>query len=335
MQALVTGATGFIGSAVVRAAARDGFDVRALKRASSDMHALADCDVDTATASLDDRAALTHAMADCDSVFHVAADYRLWAKDPAELYANNVDGTRNVLEAARAAGVGRVVYTSSVATLGLPSDGSAGDEDTPVELADMIGHYKRSKFLAEDVARAYAADGMDIVIVNPSAPVGPRDHKPTPTGHMIRDAAAGRMPAYVETGLNIVHVDDVAKGHIQAHAHGVSGRRYVLGGEDMTLATILELIAKTSGRPAPRIRIPHGAVLPIAHVAEAVARLTGKPPFVTVDGIKLAKKHMFFSHQRADDELGYSPRPARDAIADAVAWYDVHRYLGKGGAPSD
>lgn len=328
MRALVTGATGFIGSAVVRAAARDGFAVRALKRTTSDLRALADLDVDTATADLDDRDALTRAMAGCDAVFHVAADYRLWARDPAELYANNVEGTRNVFEAAHAAGVSRIVYTSSVATLGLPETGEPGDEDTSVELADMIGHYKRSKYLAEDVARCYAADGMDIVIVNPSAPVGPRDHKPTPTGHMIRDAAAGRMPAYVDTGLNIVHVDDVAKGHMLAHAHGASGRRYVLGGEDMTLASILNLVTEVAGQPAPRIRLPHNAVLPVAYVAEAAARLTGRPPVVTVDGVKLAKKHMFFSHQRATDELGYRPRPARDAIADAVAWYDAHRYLG-------
>ncbi|WP_204353680.1 hopanoid-associated sugar epimerase [Salinisphaera orenii] len=329
MRALVTGATGFVGSAVVRAAQRDGFEVRALRRETSDMRALAELDIETTIASLHDREALTHAMSDCDAVFHVAADYRLWAKDPAELYANNVDGTRNVFEAARAAGVARVVYTSSVATLGLPSTGGVGDESTPVELADMIGHYKRSKFIAEDLARTFAADDMDIVIVNPSAPVGPRDHKPTPTGQMIRDAAAGRMPAYVDTGLNIVHVDDIARGHILAHAHGVSGRHYVLGGEDMTLASILKLIANLTGRPPPRIGIPHGVVMPIAYAAEAVARLTGKPPFVTVDGVKLARKHMFFSYQRAAKELGYAARPARDAIADAIAWYDAHRYLNK------
>ncbi len=329
MRALVTGATGFVGSAVVRAAQRDGFEVRALRRETSDLRAIADLEIETATASLHDRDSLKRAMADCEAVFHVAADYRLWAKDPAELYTNNVDGSRNVFEAARASGIGRIVYTSSVATLGLPGDGSPGTEETPVGLDDMIGHYKRSKFLAEDVARAYAADGMDIVIVNPSAPVGPRDHKPTPTGRMIRDAAAGRMPAYVETGLNVVHVDDVARGHLLAHAHGVSGRRYVLGGEDMTLASILNLVAELVGRQAPRIRIPHGLVMPIAYAAEAGARVTGKAPFVTVDGVKLARKHMFFSHQRADDELGYAARPARDAIADAIAWYDAHRYLGK------
>lgn len=333
MRALITGATGFVGSAVVRAALRDGWQVRAARRASSDLRALDGLDVEYATLDLGDQAALTQAMAGCDAVFHVAADYRLWAANPDELYENNVEGTRRVCEAARAAGVSRVVYTSSVATLGLPKHGGQGDEQTPVTLADMIGDYKRSKFLAEDVVRDYAKAGLDIVIVNPSAPIGPRDLKPTPTGQMVLEAAAGRMPAFVDTGLNVVHVDDVARGHLLAFERGVAGRRYVLGGEDMTLAEILTLVADIVDRPPPRFKLPHNAVLPIAHVAERIARLTGKPPKVTVDGVKLAKKRMFFSHARADDELGYQARPARDALADAVAWYYAHRYLPAGRRP--
>ncbi len=333
MQCLITGATGFVGSAVVRAALRDGWQVRVTRRGASDMRALDGLEVETVTVDLSDTEALTQAMAGCDAVFHVAADYRLWAADPNELYENNVEGTRRVCEAALAAGVTRVVYTSSVATLGIPKDGSPGDETTPVGLADMIGHYKRSKYLAEEVAREYAEAGLDIVIVNPSAPIGPRDHKPTPTGQMVLEAAAGRMPAFVDTGLNVAHVDDVARGHLQAYAKGQAGRRYVLGGADMTLAEILNMVAEIVERPAPKIRLPHNLVLPIAHVAERVARMTGKPPRVTVDGVKLAKKHMFFSHARAAQELGYRARPARDALADAVAWYYAHRYLPGGKRP--
>ena len=333
MQCLITGATGFVGSAVVRAALREGWQVRVTRRDASDMRALDGLEIETVTVDLSNTAALAQAMADCDAVFHVAADYRLWAADPNELYENNVEGTRRICEAALAAGVTRVVYTSSVATLGIPKDGSPGDETTPVGLADMIGHYKRSKYLAEEVAREYADAGLDIVIVNPSAPIGPRDHKPTPTGQMVLEAAAGRMPAFVDTGLNVVHVDDVARGHLLAYARGQAGRRYVLGGADMTLAQILGMVAEIVERPAPKIRLPHNLVLPIAHVAERVARVTGKPPRVTVDGVKLAKKHMFFSHDRAAQELGYRARPARDALADAVAWYYAHRYLPSGKRP--
>lgn len=336
MRALVTGATGFVGSAVVRAALRDGMAVTALVRADSDTSALSGLDIDYATATLAERDALTTAMAGCDAVFHVAADYRLWARRPDELYANNVEGTRHVLQAAASAGVQRVVYTSSVATLGLPGDGTPGNEDTPVALADMIGHYKRSKFLAEEVAREFDADGdyaPEIVIVNPSAPIGPRDHKPTPTGRMVLDAAAGRMPAFVDTGLNVAHVDDVARGHVQAFHQGTSGRRYVLGGTDMTLAEILGLIAELTDRPPPKVKLPHALVMPVAHAAEIFARISGKAPFVTVDGVKLARKRMFFSHARATRELGYESRGARDALADAIAWYFAHRYLPGGRRP--
>lgn len=330
MRALVTGATGFVGSAVVRAALNEGWTVRAARRPTSDLAALDGLEVEYATLDLADRGQLVEAMQDCDAVFHVAADYRLWAPQPKALYNNNVEGTRHVCEAAREAGVKRVVYTSSVATLGIPGDGRPGDEDTPVSLQNMIGHYKRSKFLAEDVAREYAQAGLDIVIVNPSLPVGPRDYKPTPTGQMVLDAAAGRMPAFVDTGLNVVHVDDVAKGHLAAWARGETGRRYVLGGTDMTLAEILAMIAEIVGRRAPKIKLPHGLVMPAAYAAEAFASVTGKTPRVTVDGVKLARKRMFFSHARADTELEYRARPAREALTDAIRWYQDHGYLKAG-----
>jgi dihydroflavonol-4-reductase len=245
------------------------------------------------------------------------------------MYAVNVDGTRNLIRSATAAGVVRIVYTSSVAVLGRTADGSPADEETPVTIGDMIGHYKRSKFLAEEAVRELIAEeAAPVVIVNPSTPIGPRDIKPTPTGRMIVEAAAGRMPAYVDTGLNIVHVDDVAEGHLLAHDRGRIGERYVLGGKDMTLAQILGAIAGVVGRPAPKIRLPHNLILPVAVFAEAWARLfkTGEP-FVTIDGIRMAKKKMFFSSAKAETELGYGHRPAQDALRDAVAWFEDNGYL--------
>jgi dihydroflavonol-4-reductase len=257
----------------------------------------------------------------------VAADYRLGARHPAELYRTNVEGTRNVLNAARAAGVARVVYTSSVATIGIPADGSPGNETTPVTLTDMIGHYKRSKFLAEQVAREAVRQGSSVVIVNPSTPVGPGDVKPTPTGQMVRDAALGHMPAYVDTGLNIVHVDDVAAGHLLAWRHGRDGESYILGGEDMTLRAILGEIARIVGRRPPRVRLPARALLPVAVVAEAFARLTGGSTRITVEGVRLAYKQMFFSSDKAMRELGYRWRPASEAFADAVRWLQEQHLL--------
>jgi dihydroflavonol-4-reductase len=252
----------------------------------------------------------------------VAADYRLWVPDPAAMYATNVESTVDLLRRAADAGAARMVYTSSVATLGIPKDGSLADETTPVDLAEMIGPYKRSKFMAEDAVRALAREGLSIVIVNPSAPVGPRDVKPTPTGRTVIEAAAGRMPAFVDTGLSLVHVDDVAHGHLLAHDRGVAGERYVLGGENMTLEQILIRIAAITGGKAPRIKLPVGAILPIAYAAEAFARLfKGRDPFVTVDGLKLARKRMFFSSAKAARDFGYSARPAEEALRDAIAWF--------------
>ena len=330
MTSLVTGATGFVGSAVVRALLDAGEVPRALVRAGSDRRNLDGLAVELAEGDLRDAASLARACRGCQALFHVAADYRLWVPRPAEIYAVNVDGTRALMEAAGAAGVARIVYTSSVATLGLNRDGRPADEATPVTLADMIGPYKRSKFLAEEVVRGMVSEaGLPAVIVNPSTPVGPRDIKPTPTGRMIVEAARGRIPAFVDTGLNVVHVDDVAAGHLLAFERGQIGARYILGGENLALAEILGTIARLRGRPPPRLRLPHGLVLPIAHAAEAWARLTGGgEPFVTVDGLRMSKKRMFFTSAKAETELGYRARPAEAALADAVTWFREAGYLG-------
>ena len=321
MRALVTGATGFVGSAVARALLQAGWQVTALVRPNSDRRNLQRLGTDLVTGDLGDAGSLEHALAGCEALFHVAADYRLGARNPEDLYRTNVDGTRNILEAARRVGTARIVYTSSVATMGIPADGSPGREDTPVTLTDMIGHYKRSKFLAEQLAREAARSGLSVVIVNPSTPVGPGDVKPTPTGQMVMDAAAGRMPAYVDTGLNIVHVDDVAAGHLLAFDRGRSGERYILGGEDMTLRDILVEIARLAGRKPPRIRLSTSVLLPVAHMAELVSRLTGLPNRVTVEGVRMARKRMFFSSEKAVRELGYGWRPPGQAFEDAVVWF--------------
>lgn len=324
---LVTGAAGFVGSAVARRLLAEGFSLRVMTRHGSDRSNLEGLDVEVVEGDLTDPASLRAAVAGCNALFHVAADYRLWVRDPKPLYAANVDGTRHILQAAAEAGVERIVYTSSVATLGLPANGRPGDETTPVRLADMVGHYKRSKFMAEEIARELAVQGVPVVIVNPSTPVGPRDRKPTPTGRMVLDAAAGRMPAYVDTGLNIAHVDDIAEGHLQAYRRGVVGERYVLGGFDMSLREILTEIADICGRKPPRIRLSQNMVLPVAYIAEAWARLGGGTPNVTVEGVKLSKKRMFFSSAKAQRELGYESRPARAALQDAVDWFRGNGYL--------
>ncbi len=328
MTVLVTGGTGFVGAAVVRKLLERGEAVRALARPRGDRSNLAGLDVEIVEGDLTDPASLTRAAAGCSGLFHVAADYRLWVPDPDAMLTANVDGSRAIVRAAAEAGASRIVYTSSVATLGIPKDGGPGREDTPVSLADMIGPYKRSKFLAEEaVRRLVREEGAPVVIVNPSTPVGPRDVKPTPTGRMIVEAAMGKMPAYVDTGLNIVDVDDVAEGHLLARDKGRIGERYVLGGEDMTLGAILAEVAAIVGRPAPKICIPHAVVLPIAHLAEAWARAFGGEPFATVDGVRMARKKMFFSSDKARAELGYTSRPASEALARAVAWFRDNGYL--------
>lgn len=324
MTALVTGGTGFVGAAIVRRLLAEGLSVRALVRPGSDARNLDGLDVERAVGDLTDPASLERAAAGCETLYHVAADYRLWVRDPGAMNRVNIEGTRNMLLAAARAGCERMVYTSSVATLGLRSDGTPADEDDPSDLADMCGAYKRSKFLAErEVDRLVAEHGIPVVIVNPSTPVGPRDLRPTPTGRMVRDAITGRMPAYVDTGLNIVHVDDVAKGHLLAMRHGGIGERYILGGENLYLHDILTRLAGMSGQRPPRVRLPHGLVLPLAWISEFCARLTGnEDPRLTVTGVRLARKLMFFSSQRARRELGYAPGPTDNALRDAVEWFD-------------
>jgi dihydroflavonol-4-reductase len=283
--------------------------------------------VEIAEGSMEDPQSLARAVAGCRYVYHVAADYRIWVPDPAPMFRANVAGTRDLLSAALEAGVERVVYTSSVATLGLVPGGSA-DEDTPSTAEDMIGPYKRSKFEAEQVARKLAQDRkLPVVTVNPSTPVGPGDIKPTPTGRLILEAARGQMPAFVDTGLNIVHVDDVAEGHLAAAEKGRIGERYILGGENMSLADILAEVSQAVGRRPPRLRLPHEILFPVAFGAEFAAKLTGREPFVTLDGVRMSRKKMYFTSAKASRELGYRPRPAREGITDAVGWFRANGYL--------
>ncbi len=329
MKTLITGASGFVGSAVLRRLIEAGHSVRALIRQHSDRRNLDGLRVEICFGDLTDRRSLDRALAGCSTLFHVAADYRLWVPQPRSIYECNVNGTRNIMSAAAEAGVTRIVYTSSVATLGLTGDGTPADEDTPVSLADMIGDYKRSKFLAEaEVKRMAKEQRLPVVIVNPSTPVGPRDIKPTPTGRIIVDAVSGRMPAYVDTGLNLVHVDDVATGHVLALERGKIGERYVLGAVNLTLKQILTGLANITGGRPPRIRLPHNVVLPLAYLSEGWAWIAGgKEPRITRVGVRLAKKRMFFSTQKARRILGFQPRPVEEGLREAVDWFRKNGYL--------
>jgi len=324
MTTLLTGATGFVGSAVARTLLARGHRLRLLVRPGSDRSNIAGLQAELAEGDLTDPASLARAADGCETLFHVAADYRLWVPDPEAMMQANVAGTRALLLAAQSRGVERMVYCSSVAALGLVGDGSVADETTPVHADKIVGVYKRSKYLAEQaVLELVREHAMPVIIVNPSTPVGPRDIKPTPTGRMIRDAARGRMPAYVETGLNIVHVDDVAEGHVLALERGRIGERYILGGEDFALGDLFALVARAAGRPAPRVKLPLAPLYPVALVCEALARF-GVEPVVTRETLAMARKKMFFSSAKARAELGYAPRPAADAVADAVAWFAQH-----------
>ncbi|MGE3624363.1 MAG: hopanoid-associated sugar epimerase [Bdellovibrionales bacterium] len=324
----ITGATGFVGAAVARVLLAKGHRLRALARPGNDRRNLQGLEnVEIVEGDLGQPETFRGAIKGCHALFHVAADYRIWVPDPAAMHRINVDGTHALMEAALAAGIEHVVYTSSVATLGAQADGSVATEDTPVTIADMIGVYKKSKFLAEQaVNRLVRNHGLPAVIVNPSTPIGPRDIKPTPTGRIITEAVKGRMPAYVDTGLNVVHVDDVAMGHWLAYERGRIGERYILGGENLGLGDILGIIADIADRPPPAIKLPRELIFPIACAAEAVARFTSKEPFVTVDALRMAKKKMFFSSGKAERELGYKSRPARAAIADAIDWFRQNGY---------
>ncbi|MGC1678722.1 MAG: hopanoid-associated sugar epimerase [Candidatus Binataceae bacterium] len=326
--ALVTGANGFVGCHVVRALLARGDRVRALVREKADAAALDGLGVELARGDLRDRAAIARAVANCDEVYHVAADYRLWVLDAAAMYASNVDGTRNVIETAHASGAKRIIYTGTVGTLGIPH-GAAGTEDSPVVLADMPGPYKRSKFMAEQVALEASRAGAPVVIVNPSTPVGALDLKPTPTGRIICDFLNRRMPAYMDTGLNLVDVEDCARGHLLAAERGRIGEKYILGGENLTLKQILEHLARLSGLPAPRVRIPYALAFGFALGAEAVARsLTHRAPRASLTEVRMARKKMFFDSAKARRELGYDPGPVDAALARAVEFFRTTGAVG-------
>ncbi len=322
MRMLVTGGTGFVGSAVVRVLLRAGHEVCVLARSGGSPPNLRGLKVELRRGDLEAPETLGPALRGCQGLFHVAADYRLWVPDAARLYRVNVEGTRELLRAAADAGLERVVYTSSVAALGLGVGGEPADERTPAHLEHLVGPYKRSKFLAErEVFKLIDSRALPVVLVNPSTPVGPRDLRPTPTGRMLLDAVHGRIPAYVDTGLNVVHVDDVATGHLLAFERGRVGERYILGGENLSLRRILEEVARCSGRRPPRWRLPHAVVWPYALLSEWRARWLGGEPRATRDELRMARKHMYFSSDKARRELNYQPRPAAEALRDAVAWF--------------
>lgn len=332
MQALVTGASGFVGSAVARALVRAGIDVRVLLRPGADTRGIDGLPVEIVHGDVRDEASLPSAVRGCRQVYHVAALYKLWVRRKQEMYDCNVRGTENVLKAARAANVEKIVYTSSVATLGYGRDGAPATEETPAGLGDMLGHYKRSKFLAEQIVLAYARDGMPVVIVNPSTPVGVGDLKPTPTGRLIVDFLNGRMPGYVDTGLNLVDVDDVAQGHLLAAQHGKHGEKYILGNENLTLRQILELLAELSGRRAPRLKIPYALALAAAYGDAACARLVpGREPRIPPVGVRLSRKTMFFCTAKAVRCLGFPQTPVREALQKAIAWFSDHGYVKTAG----
>jgi dihydroflavonol-4-reductase len=318
---LVTGVSGFLGSAVARALAAAGGRVRGIARTSSDRAHLEGFPGELVEGDLRDADAVGRAMAGVDRLYHVAADYRLWARDPEEIVRNNRLTTATVMEAALAAGIERIVYTSSVATL-LPDPAGPADETRAATPATVVGAYKRSKVEAERLVEAMVAErGLPAVIVNPSTPIGPGDVKPTPTGRIIVEAANGRMPAFVDSGLNLVHVDDVARGHLLAMTKGRVGERYILGGEDVTLAKLLAAIAQATGRRPPTVRLPRGPLYPLAWANEQVARVTGREPFLTLDGLRMSRHAMFYSSAKAARELGYTARPSREAVADALSWF--------------
>ncbi len=327
MKVFVTGATGFIGASLVRELLKDGYGVRALARPNSDRRNLAGLDLEICEGDLLDSRSLEEGIRGCDILFHAAADYRLWTRKPALMYEVNVGGTRNVLEAALNHGVSRVVYTSSVGTLGNPGNGQSGNEKTPVTFADMVGHYKKSKFLAERVAESFVERGLPLVIVNPSTPVGRLDIKPTPTGRIIVDFLNRKMPAYLDTGLNIIDVEDCARGHILAVQQGKIGEKYILGNENLTLQQIFAMLEKITGLSAPRVRLPYAPILIAAYINEAISRCTGKEPLIPLAGVQMARKFMFFDSTKAVRELGLKQRPASEALAKAVNWFSENGYV--------
>jgi dihydroflavonol-4-reductase len=328
MTTLVTGATGFLGNHVARQLVAAGHSVRILVRSTSNLASLDGLNAERVAGDLQDRGSLDRAMKGVRSVFHVAADYRLWTRNPGEIYESNVEGTRRLLEVASQAGVERVVYTSTVATIAVPGRvAGLPNEDTRATLGQMIGHYKRSKFMAEREAMKAAAAGVPVVIVNPTTPVGPGDWKPTPTGRLIVDFLNGKMPAYVDTGLNLVGVEDCAAGHLLAAEKGRVGERYILGACNMTLKEILGALASIAGRPAPRVRLPHAVALAAGYADEFFARLTGREPQIPIEGVKMSRHRMFVESDKAHRELGYQPGAVEPALERAVGWYVDHGYI--------
>lgn len=322
MKSLITGASGFLGSAVMHRLLKAGHEVRVLVRLSSNRHNLRNLPIEIVEGDLRDTASLKRAVDGCDNLFHVAADYRLWVPDPETMDSINIKGTKALVLEAAEAGISRIIYTSSVATLGLNKDGTSANEDTPSSLDTMTGHYKRSKFIAEQTVQQLIDDyKLPVVIVNPSTPIGPRDIRPTPTGRIVLDTLLGKMPAYVNTGLNVAHVDDIANGHLLALEHGKFGERYILGGDNMTLLQILQTIDEINGKHVNRINLPLELMLPVAWVMERIAAITNKEPRATVDSIRMAGKIMFFSSEKAKLALGYEHRPAAAALTDAVKWF--------------
>ena len=327
MKAFITGATGFLGTHVARVLAEQGAGLRLLVRPTSNLKNLEGLPAETAMGDLRDAASLEKAMSGCEVVFHVAADYRLWVQDPAEMYRSNVEGTRAILEAARKNGVRCVVYTSSVATIGFTGNGHPADEDSPVALADMIGHYKRSKFMAEQVALEAGRAGMRVVTVNPTTPVGEQDIKPTPTGRIVVDFLKGKFPAYVETGLNLVDVRECALGHVEALERGKSGQRYILGGENLTLKQILDKLGAISGLPSPKLKLPYFVAYAAGLVDQTVSgRLLHREPRATVETVRMGKKKMWASSGKAERELGWKILPADNALRRAVEWFRANAY---------
>ncbi|MBX3332677.1 MAG: NAD-dependent epimerase/dehydratase family protein [Nitrospira sp.] len=326
MKVLVTGATGFVGAAVVRALLNSGVNVRVIARQGSDPSNLRSVQVEQVLGDLRDKTSLREALTGCRHLYHVAAHYALWARDPSIFYDINVVGTRNLLEAAREVGIERTVYCSTIGAIGLPPGGGLGTEETPVSLEQMAGHYKRSKYLAEQEVHKLAKEGLPVVIVNPSAPVGERDVKPTPTGQIILDFMKGRMPAYIETGMNIIDVDDVATGHLLAMEKGRQGERYILGSTNLLLREVFEILSKLTGVKAPALKLPRGAVLPLAYLNHWFANLTGLPPRIPLEGVKMAKYKMHYDCSKAVRELGLPQNPPEIALEKAVRWFKSHGY---------
>jgi len=328
LKAFVTGATGFLGSHVARVLSEQGADLRLLVRPTSNLRNLEGLKAETAAGDLRDAVSLDKAMSGCDTVFHVAADYRLWVRNPGEMYRSNVEGTRAILQAARNNAVHRVVYTSSVATMGFTSNGHPADEDSPVSLADMIGHYKRSKFMAEQVALEAGRGGMQVVTVNPTTPVGEQDVKPTPTGRIVLDFLKRKFPAYVETGLNLVDVRECARGHLAAFEKGRSGERYILGGENLTLKQILDRLGRITGLPSPKVKLPYFFAFATGVVDEMITgRLLNGEPRATIDTVRMGSKKMFASSDKAERELGWKTVPVEGALRRAVDWFKANQYV--------